>query len=518
VLPATWYFCHLECPPSPGYPDGIHAAGASVAGAPGLGIGRNRHVAWGFTNVMLDAADILVLRVDPRRPTVYSLEGREREMQREEITLQVRGTGPVSYPVYRSVLGPVLTAVEPGVEAVAVLRWYGTLPPDMLVDHTIRGIVSFLNARTAEQVLDAGADWRWLAWNILAADDAGHIGWHACGAAPVRRGYSGRLPADGSSGADWTGFVPYADMPHCSDPPEGWLATANQKITEEGASNPLSYAWYGPARHLRITSLLAAMDRPGVRDFMRLQWDVHSVQAERIVPQVLAVPCRDPLAREAQGILSAWDRELGAGSAGAALYECFLCELDRALLCPLLGADLSLYSSAKNGYSIDDVILGRPGSPLWAAAGGLESAVESCLARAVREMERRMGRDRSSWAWGRLHRYVFRHPGAVTPLLARLLNPAPIPAGGDCNTVNVSWYRAASGSFDATVIPSMRMIVPLRDPDGMRIIGPLGQSGQPGHRHYADMLGPWAEGKYAFLPMSAEAVEKAARERLLLSP
>jgi penicillin amidase len=84
--------------------------------------------------------------------------------------------------------------------------------------------------------------------------------------------------------------------------------------------------------------------------------------------------------------------------------------------------------------------------------------------------------------------------------------------------VNVSWYRAGAGSFDSTVIPSMRMIVPLRDPDGMRIIGPLGQSGQPGHRHYDDMLAPWAAGRYVGLPMGREAVEKAARERLVLSP
>jgi penicillin amidase len=128
-----------------------------------------------------------------------------------------------------------------------------------------------------------------------------------------------------------------------------------------------------------------------------------------------------------------------------------------------------------------------------------------------------MGRDPRNWRWGRLHRHVFRHPGAGSRLSKKLLNPEELPAHGDNNTVNVSWYTPVGGSFDVTTIPSLRMVVPLGDVDGMRIIGPLGQSGQPGHPHYNDMTGPWTRGETVPLPLSRQAVEKIAADRLVLS-
>jgi penicillin amidase len=518
VLPATWYFCHLDCPSSPGFPEGIHAAGASVAGCPGVAIGRNGSVAWGFTSAMIDAADILILRVDPRDPLRYQVGGQERVMTREDVVLAVRGAGTLSLPLYNTVLGPAITAVEPGVEAVAVLRWFGTIPEQMLQDHTLRGLISFFTAGSAHQLLEAGVDWKWLSWNILAADTAGRIGWRTCGAAPVRRGYSGRLPADGSSGADWTGFLPYDALPHRLDPPEGWLATANQKTTENGAEAPLSYVWYGPHRHQRIAEALAAMRSPGIADFARLHADVHSLQADILVPRILAHSVEDPLAREAREILAGWDREVRTDSAGAALFESFLRELDVALLSGRFGDGVSLYSSARSGWTLADVILDRPGSPLWNGKGGPREAVERCLVSAMAVLEKRLGNNRRLWRWGRLHRYAFRHPGATSALLERLINPDALEAPGDCNTVNVAWCRTGRGSFDVTVIPSLRMIVPLADPDGMRIIGPLGQSGQPGHPHYDDMLTEWAAGRYVTLPMGRRAVEETVRDRLILAP
>jgi penicillin G amidase len=517
VLPATWYFCHLDCPSSPGFPQGINAAGASVAGCPCVAIGRNQHAAWGFTSLMLDAADILILRVDPRRPTRYVIEGREKEMEREEVTLHPRGRAAVSLPLYRTDLGPVLTAVEEGAEAVAVLRWYGTLPGGILNDHALRGLLAFNTARSVDEVMAAGEDWKWLSWNIVAADDTGRIGWHACGAAPLRRGYSGRLPADGSAGADWSGFLPYADMPHRVDPQEGWLATANNKVTEDGARHPLSYAWHGPYRHRRICSVVSAMREPGIEDFAGLHADTRSAQADVILPALMALEPADPAAREARLILAGWDRNVGPDSRGAALFEMFLCELTRRLLDRPFKGELSLYASAVDGWSLVDVILERPQSTLWPDCGPA-GTVDACLIRAMERLESALGRDRSRWRWGSLHRYVFRHPGAASPFLARVLNPDPLPAGGDCNTVNVSWFRMPCESCDVTVIPSLRMIVPLGDPDGMRIIGPLGQSGQPGHKHYTDMHAHWAACRYTRLPLGRREAEKAAVERLILRP
>ncbi len=148
-LPAIWYHCHLHAP-------GIDAAGASVPGSPGIVLGRNARVAWGFTNVMLDAIDVLLLRVDPADPRRYRIGDRWFPMEREDLRIELPKGRDVSIPLHRTVLGPVVTAVEPGIEAVAVLKWYGSLPEDQLHDRTISIIPAFLRATKAADIIEAG--------------------------------------------------------------------------------------------------------------------------------------------------------------------------------------------------------------------------------------------------------------------------------------------------------------------------------------------------------------------------
>ena len=498
----------------------MNVAGASLAGIPGIVIGRNEHVAWGLTNVMLDAVDLLLLRVDPANPTRYRLGGAEKEMHREDMAFKLPKGKSVTVPMYRTERGPVITSVEKGIEAVAVLKWCGTLPGGAVCDRSFGGLISSLRARSAAEVLEGGRTWLYVSQNLVAADDQGHIGWHATGAVPVRAGYTGRVPADGTAGADWTGFVPYDSLPHVMDPARGWLATANTPPEGTPDGRPLSYSWCAPYRFQRIVDALSKMQAPRAEDFRRLQMDVHSLQADRILPLLLANPFTDPKAVEAARILAGWDREVTAGSAGAALYEVFLVQLERELLEEKLGGDIVLYFNAKM-YGIEDEILGRPDSPLWSRDGGQSSPavkLDKALARAMEFCAGRMGRDSRRWKWGALHRHAFRHPGATSPLLAMLLNPPDSPADGDVNTLNVAWSVPARDSYDATTVPSMRMVTSLGDPDSLEMVGPLGQSGQPGHPHYDDMTAPWQKGQMIPIPLTRPAVDRIARDRLVLEP
>jgi penicillin amidase len=515
ALPPVWYFCHL-CVPGV-----MNVAGTSLAGLPGIVIGRNEHVAWGLTNVMLDAVDLLILHVDPADPTRYRLGGVEKEMRREDIAFRLPKGKSVTVPMYHTDRGPVITAVEKGIEAVAVLKWCGTLPGGTLRDRSFGGLISSLRASSAAEVLEGGRTWLYVSQNLVAADDRGHIGWHVTGAVPTRTGYTGRLPADGTAGADWTGFVPYESLPCVMDPARGWLATANYRPEGFDSGRPLSYTWCAPYRFQRIVEALSRMHAPGLKDFRRLQMDVHSLQADRILPLLLAYTFSNPKAVAAARLLADWDREVTAQSAGAALYEVFLIQLERELLEERLGRDMVLYFNAKM-YGIEDEILERPESPLWGSKEGERMLpvvkIEKALVRAMELCEGRMGTDRRGWKWGAIHRYVFRHPGATSPLLEMLLNPRPAPAGGDVNTLNVAWSVPVRDSYDVTTIPSMRMVTSLGDPDSLQMVGPLGQSGQPGHRHYEDMLAPWQKGEMISIPLTRAAVERISKDRLVLAP
>jgi penicillin amidase len=247
-----------------------------------------------------------------------------------------------------------------------------------------------------------------------------------------------------------------------------------------------------------------------------MQMDVHSLQADLVVPKVLRLSLASPIARQAAALLSSWDREVRTDSAGAAIFEVFITELTRVLLSGPLAGDLGLFFNART-YGPENEILDRPDSALWPAAPAL--VVEQALCRTMAVCASLMGPNQRRWAWGRLHHHVFRHPAAgPRGLAAWLLNPAPRSAAGDGNTINVSAPSVRRNSYNVSANPSLRMIVPLGDPDGMLIIGPLGQSGQPGHRHYNDMTDAWINGTMARLPLTRAGVDAAARERLVLAP
>ena len=250
--------------------------------------------------------------------------------------------------------------------------------------------------------------------------------------------------------------------------------------------------------------------------------NVHSDQAEKVLPRVLSYSFSDPRAAQAAKILAGWDREVTPESAAAAVYEVFFVQLERELLERALGDDMVLYANARM-YGIEDEILERPDSRFWSDGSSERTQspavkIEKALVRSMEFCAGRMGPDPRTWKWGKLHRHVFRHPGATSQMTERLLNPRPFPARGDSHTLNTSWSVPALDSYDVTTIPSMRLITSLADQDSMVIVGPLGQSGQPGHAHYQDMNPLWLKGELVPIPLTRPAVEKIAKDRLVLLP
>ena len=121
-------------------------------------------------------------------------------------------------------------------------------------------------------------------------------------------------------------------------------------------------------------------------------------------------------------------------------------------------------------------------------------------------------------SWGRLHTYYWKHAGGNNWFTAMLLNSGPYPADGNCTTVNANTYNAAKDEYKAISIAALRMVIPLDDLDGMQIIAPMGQSGQPGHKHYDDIIEAWIKSELVHLPSSRRQVEAAAVSEMTLSP
>jgi len=537
TVPQVWHVCHLHCPT-------LNIAGVAMPGVPGIVIGRNLKLAWGVTNVMTDIVDLYMLRIDPVRPTRYRLGSEWREMEREEIRIPVRGGPTLARTIYRTVHGAVLTEVTEGAEAVVALKWYGTLPEAEIAENSINGFFSLFRSRTVAEAFEAGRSLSTVGQNLVCGDTAGDIGWHATGLVPVRRGYSGRAPADGSGGMeddaqpdgdDWTGFLPYDQMPAAKNPPTGYLATANNRTVDDDYPHHITYAWTAPYRRERIAARLAQKLKAGVprlEDMQEIQRDVYVLQAERLLPKLLEFEFHNSDALLARKILAEWDLVADRGSRGALIFSIFQTEFQRLLLAERLGAAFAVYiSTAPLFYSAVDEALRRGTlSKLLEGtkygANGLAALCEESLARAVAVARKALGRNIRRWHWGRLHTYLFAHPGATGPLTEWLLNRGPYAAPGTSTTVNVSAFNPANSggsgraaharAYRSMTIPSMRFTASLADPDRTFIMAPMGQSGRPGNLHYDDMIRPWIEGEVVQLPLTEEAARRIARIRLVL--
>jgi penicillin amidase len=126
------------------------------------------------------------------------------------------------------------------------------------------------------------------------------------------------------------------------------------------------------------------------------------------------------------------------------------------------------------------------------------------------------GPDPTKWSWGALHIMKVRHPLDQAPGAEALMDPGPVPRPGDAVTVDATGYD--TGSFHQSSGASYRQIIDTSDWDKSMAVNVPGQSGQPGSKHYSDLLPLWTEGKYFPLEYSKDAVEKAATDILTLEP
>ena len=495
ILPSLRYLVHLNGP-------GWNVIGSGEPALPGVAIGHNERIGWGFTIVQYDAADLFVETTHPEDHDQYEFRGRWLDMEVEHETVRVRGIAePEQIELKFTRNGPVIWEDPAGHRAV-VLRWAGQEP----------GTAGYLGSLALDQVKDwegfveAMRAWKVPAENIVYADVDGNIGWIPAGLVPVREGWAGLLPVPASSGRyRWTGFRELEDLPRIKNPASGYVATANHNIIPEGYPHPLGFDWSAPYRFQRIDEVLRAGGPFSVDDFKRLQHDEMSLPARELLAILRASPAWTP---ERASILGSWDFVLSADSSAAALFQAWVRSLQReylALKAPPAGRELIAQY----------LQLPRLISLLREAPDELRSQIMAdSLDAAIEEVSSLLGNTPSAWRWGDIHQIGFRHPLSDSATRKAVFDLEPVGRGGDGYTPNATrgpGYTQASGA-------SYRHILDLADWDRSVFTSTPGQSGQPGSPHYSDLHSMWAEGRYAPLVFSRNAVEQNTAHRLLLNP
>jgi penicillin G amidase len=365
------------------------------------------------------------------------------------------------------------------------------------------------------------------------ADVDGNIGYWVTGRTPIRARGKGDLPAEGWSGEyEWSGEIPFEEMPHALNPAKGYLVSCNNRPVPADYPYFLGNAFMNGYRARRLSEMIESKTKISPADCQQMQLDLTCLPGMEFVRLLQGFSSPDADVTAALELLRAWDGKLSAASAAGAVYEVARYTLvvevvqkplgDRAMaglmgggFNPVLFPDSELYG---NDTQVLFRILETPDSWWLQQAGGRQALLERALKRSVLWLREKLGPDSSAWQWGSLHTITFAHPLGAQKPLDLAFNRGPFPLGGDTDT---PWQSAMAPNdpYDNKIwAPSMRHIYDMGDLSRSQFVLPIGQSGQLGSAHYDDMIQRWLGGELCPMLWTREQVEANLEGRLDLSP
>jgi penicillin amidase len=500
-FPSIWYLARIETPSAV-------LVGATAPGLPFLLLGHNGSIAWSFTTTGADTEDIFEEQevdrdhyLGPDGPLAYDV--------RDEV-IHVRGAPDEHLRVRNTRHGPVISDLrrpgDPQPAAGVVLA--------MAAASLLRGDTSALGIMALNDAHDIAAAGRAAALisapvqNLLVADHD-KIALYTTGCIPVRGAGDGTMPAPGQDHAyDWVGLVSGEQLPHIVAPPSGRIVNANEPVMPGTSSVFLGRDMNGGWRASRISDMLAKSDRLTVDDFVRMQADVRSDYAARLLPVLLKVPAQGAAA-DALGLLRDWDGTMSADLAEPLIFNAWLQRFEDSVL----ARNALVPSSASPRLEFTAWLLtsGDAAAGAW-CGGDCQTILQETLISAVAALSRAQGADPASWRWGRAHQAVFANALLQDLPIVGRLTTGRVPAPGDASTVNAA--ATASDSFDAVHGPSYRGVYDLADLSRSRFSIAPGQSGNPFSHHAWDFLHRWRDGGTITLGPTPSVVEQV----LQLSP
>jgi penicillin G amidase len=503
--PSLRYVVHLVAP-------GWDVIGAGEPGLPGVAVGHNQNIAWGFTIFGLDQQDLYLEKLNPADPLEYKTEHGWAKMRVVKETFGVRGQPNVTVDLKFTRHGPVLWE---GKTRALALRWIGAEPGSA----GYLGSLAVDRAENWQQFEEAVKRWKVPSENLAYGDRAGNIGEYSVGLSPIRKNWYGLLPVPGDGGYEWDGYVPTKDLPHSFNPAAGFIATSNNKMIPPNYPYRVGYEWDPGFRFRRVSAVLEEAKASGHKldmdDMEKLQTDVLSTPGLELISVLrrVAANSSDPDVR----LLLGWDGVVRRQSAAAALYEIWLQQVTEAVTHRVVPKELW---GMMRGWPVIKVIdaVAHPTTDIFGSQP--EQSRNELLLDALKSAHQKLaaleGDNIAQWAWGRIHVVDFLHPLDQAPDAKTLFDLGPISRPGDDYTVNATGFWA--GGYKQVAGASYREIMDLSDWDKSVAVNVPGQSGQPRSPHYSDLLSLWSEGRYFPLSYSREAVEKYATDKLVLEP
>jgi penicillin amidase len=508
--PSLRYLVHLSAP-------GLDVIGAGEPALPGISLGHNGAIAFGLTIFNIDQEDLYVYELNPADATQYKYKDGWESFRVVTETIAVKGAPAKTVELTFARHGPVIHIDSARGRAYAVRS--GWLEPGM---SPYFGSLEYMRAKDFNAFRKALVNWGAPTLNQVYADAKGNIGWIPSGLAPKRPNWDGLLPVPGDGRYEWGGFWRGDQMPSIYNPEQGWIATANAYNIPDGypaKERKLGFEWTNPSRHQRVHEVLGALSRISLEDSERLQNDILSIPARRLVALLAPLSSGDEKTQRALAFLRGWDARQHSDSPQAALQEIWQLRHLRkgfreAVLKPEAAAALSV-----TDMNVMLMGLEKPETRFGDnASAKRDQLLLATLKSAWEEMEKLQGPEPAMWQWGKFHFNLNEHPfaPAVEDAMRARINVGPIAKHGSEYTPNQSLPRTTD--FRQMNGPSVRLVVDVGKWDNSRAVNHPGQSGDPESPHYRDLAPLWRSGQYFPLAYTRKAVEDVTERVIRLLP
>ena len=528
TVPSIWYQIHINRP-------GMDVIGVMFPGTPAIGIGRNRHIAWGNTTPFEDSMDLFIEKANPGNAHEYLYKGTYQQFDTriEKIYCkQGRRMIVIVKSVRMTVHGPIINDVIPSLrdsKELLAVKWTA-----YDLDYRTKGlkILKLGEATNWEEFthfIDIGIP----LFNWVYADVQGNIGYATPGLLPLRAKGDGTYPVPGWTGEyDWHGFLPVEDVPRTYNPARGYVVTANNQVFPEGAYPYIFSKRYMPSyRAARIRELLLQKDTLDVEDMKKIQADVYSKQGERLAKYFVEAyetsgDKADPTMKRAAETLKDWDYQCGVDSVGAAIFHLSYNVAFENILKDEMSEEI--FKVYKEDLAIEtsfDNLLEKTQSDLFddkrtETHETKHDILYKSLRDAVSLLKADLGSNVDSWKWGKIHSLDMEHiTFGQVKFLRSIFNIGTFQMPGSRHTVNNAFYGLGDRQTCATFSgSSFREINDMSDPERMVAILSAGQSGHRLSKHYKDQTDKWLRGDYNELHMDLNEILKEAEGELILSP
>ena len=487
-IPNTWYRASLRY-------GNVEISGVILPGAPAMVVGSNGHVAWGFTYIAGDFLDLVRLEINPENSDEYKTPNGWKRFEVVNERIEVKGEEYVVQPIKLTIWGPV--SPTPLMGQPVAIHWTALQPEAVGLE-----LLDIDQATTLEEAVRTMNRFGGPPLNVTMADDAGQIAWTYCGKIPIRKGFDGSSTKSWAAGnIGWEGYIPPSELPRVISPPEGFIATANNRTVGKDYPYIIGYNFANSHRAYRINKQLREMDQVTEQEMFQLQLDTTNHFYEFYQQLALAVLTEKVIADkprllEVQKQIETWDGKAEVDSVAFGILVRFREILAEDVFEPFLvlcyEADRRFSYSWRNMETplrillkerIPEILPDPANYPSW------EEFILSKLERCIEQLLSEHNFDSlDQLTWGTIHRTQISHPLGFIPILGKILNmpQKPLPGGYRC-------VRATSASERMVISPGHHT-------DGILHI-PCGQSGHPLSQNYKDQFSYWLKGEpLPFLP------------------